>query len=89
MKIKFVFKRISEQMQRDKDIMTFKKYNALFNLKTRAVVSVTGEDANTFLQSMITNDMRQLNDDKVSISTLFLNPKGRILYESQIIKSNL
>jgi hypothetical protein len=33
--------------------------------------------------------MKLLKDDRVSISSLFLNPKGRILYESLIVKSNL
>jgi folate-binding Fe-S cluster repair protein YgfZ len=67
----------------------FKQYNALFKLDNRGVVSVTGEDALNFLQSMITNDMKQLNDDQVAISSLFLNPKGRIMFDAIIVKSKL
>lgn len=71
------------------EIEQFKKYNALFKLNNRSVVSVTGEDASNFLQSMITNDMKLLNDQIVTIFALFLNPKGRIMFDAMIVKSNL
>ena len=83
----------------DKDFENIKKYNYLFKLNNRAVVSVTGLDASSFLQSMTTNDMKLLDDNnpqghiengqRVSIFTSFLNPKGRVLYDAIIIKSHL
>jgi folate-binding Fe-S cluster repair protein YgfZ len=66
-----------------------KKYNALFKLETRNIVSVTGEDALSFLQGMITNDMKDLSNEKVAISSLFLTPKGRIMFDAIIVKSQL
>ncbi len=72
-----------------KEQLQFKKYNALFKLNNRKVISVTGEDAESFLQSMITNDMKLLKDDKVSIFGLFLNPKGRVIYDSIVVRSHL
>jgi folate-binding Fe-S cluster repair protein YgfZ len=61
----------------------------LFKLKNRSVISVTGPDATTFLQSMITNEIKLLNDEIVSIYTLFLNPKGRVMFDAILVKSQL
>jgi len=68
-----------------------KKYSALFNLKNRSIISVSGQDSTSFLQSMITNDMKLFDKDeeRAAIYGLFLNPKGRILYDAIIIKSQL
>ena len=84
---KLIFKKFSKEAERD--LINFKKFNALFKLPHRNVVSVTGEDACNFLQSMITNDMRLLDDEHVSLNSLFLSPKGKILFESMIVKSKL
>jgi folate-binding Fe-S cluster repair protein YgfZ len=73
----------------NKEIEYSKKYNALFKLNSRNVVSITGEDALSFLQGMITNDMKELNNEKVAISSLFLTPKGRIMFDAIIVKSLL
>ncbi len=73
----------------DRQLLHFKKYNALFRLDHRKVVSVTGLDAENFLQTMVTNDMKTLKDDKVAMFSLFLNPKGRIMFDSIIVKSHL
>jgi hypothetical protein len=67
----------------------FKQYNAIFKLKNRNIVSVSGEDGEIFLQNMVTNDMKQLTNDKVAISALFLSPKGRVKFDSIIVKSHL
>jgi len=74
-----------------KTLEVIKSYNSLYRLHDRAVISVTGQDAQTFLHSMITNDMNQFdgNKEKGAIAALFLNPKGRILYDALIIKSHL
>jgi folate-binding Fe-S cluster repair protein YgfZ len=79
---------MDEEDNGDEDLF-YKKYNAILKLKNRSVVSVTGEDAESFLQSMITNDMKQLKGEKVAIGALFLNPKGRILFDSFVVKSHL
>jgi folate-binding Fe-S cluster repair protein YgfZ len=78
------------QMEKEK-IQYNKKYSALFNLKNRKIISVSGLDSTTFLQSMITNDMKlfEKEPDRAAIFGLFLNPKGRILYDAIIIKSQL
>lgn len=75
----------------DELVEDIKSYNSLFKFDNRAIVSVTGKDAHAFLQSMITNDMNLLNEDpqRAAIFSVFLNPKGRILYDTIIIKSHL
>ncbi len=73
----------------EKENIEFKKFNALFKLYNRKILSVTGEDAENFLQSMITNDIKVLNNDRVSLFCLFLNPKGRIMFDAIIVKSHL
>jgi folate-binding Fe-S cluster repair protein YgfZ len=73
----------------EKENIILKKYNALFHLNNRRVISVTGEDAENFIQSMTTNDIRLLKNDKVAQFTLFLNPKGKILFDTILVKSHL
>lgn len=82
-------KTIIEEDNPTEEDLFYKKYNAILKLKNRSVVSVTGEDAGSFLQSMITNDIKQLKNDRVAMAALFLNPKGRILYDSFVVKSEL
>jgi folate-binding Fe-S cluster repair protein YgfZ len=72
-----------------KENLILKKYNAVFHLNNRSVVSVTGEDAENFIQSLTTNDIRLLKDDRVAQFTLFLNPKGKILFDTILVKSHL
>jgi len=78
------------QIENDR-IQFNKKYSALFNLKNRTIISVSGEDSTNFLQSMISNDMKlfEKEKDRAAIFGLFLNPKGRVLYDAIIIKSQL
>jgi folate-binding Fe-S cluster repair protein YgfZ len=38
---------------------------------------------------MITNDIRELKEDKVAMYSIFLNPKGRVMYDSIVVKSHL
>lgn len=78
------------QMENEK-IQFNKKYSALFNLKNRTIISVSGQDSTSFLQTMITNDMKMFEkeSDRAAIFGLFLNPKGRVLYDAIIIKSQL
>lgn len=79
-------------LQLEKEKIQFnKKYSALFNLNNRTIVSVSGQDSTTFLQSMITNDMKifEKEPNRAAIFGLFLNPKGRILFDALILKSQL
>ncbi len=55
-------------------------------LKDRTIISIKGDDAFTFLQSMITNDLSML-DNHLAIYTLFLSPTGRFLYDAFIVKN--
>ncbi|MDQ3445339.1 MAG: folate-binding protein, partial [Pseudomonadota bacterium] len=51
---------------------------ALIALPELGVVSVTGADAVSFLQSQLTNDVARLTPDRVQLSG-YCTPKGRLL----------
>jgi folate-binding Fe-S cluster repair protein YgfZ len=85
----FKFSSTIKESEMEQENIIFKKYNAVFKFNNRKVVSVTGEDAESFLQSMITNDIKKLKGDDVAMSTLFLTPKGRIQMDSLIVRSHL
>jgi len=51
---------------------------ALIDLSHLGLISVHGEDAETFLQGQVTSDVRNLTDDHFQISAC-CNPKGRML----------
>lgn len=58
-------------------------------LSTRSLVRVSGRDASSYLQGLITNDMRHLEDvgkgtKSGSIYAMMLNHQGRILYDTLI-----
>lgn len=57
-------------------------------LKTRGLVRVSGNDASTLLQGIATNDMKHFQDNSKCIFTMFLNTKGRVLYDSIIYKQD-
>ncbi|KAG8245738.1 Iron-sulfur clusters incorporation protein [Homalodisca vitripennis] len=58
-------------------------------LKTRGLVRVSGgDDVLPFLQGIVTNDMRHLQENGKSLFSMFLNTKGRVLYDSIIYKTN-
>uniref|UniRef100_A0A1B6L8G9 CAF17 C-terminal domain-containing protein n=1 Tax=Graphocephala atropunctata TaxID=36148 RepID=A0A1B6L8G9_9HEMI len=57
-------------------------------LKTRGLVRVSGDDVGSFLQGIVTNDMRHLEDNCKSLFSMFLNTKGRVLYDSIIYNTN-
>ena len=50
----------------------------------RSVIQITGNDAATFLQGLITNDIHSASDDK-AIYACLLTPQGKFLYEMFII----
>ncbi|XP_065213302.1 putative transferase CAF17 homolog, mitochondrial [Planococcus citri] len=55
-------------------------------LHSRALIRLTGDDIYTFLQGLITNDINTLNSDGHSVFTMFLNNRGRVLYDSLIYR---
>lgn len=59
----------------------------LCRLEGRSLLKVKGEEASTFLQGLITNDMRHLETEAKCIFAVFLNTKGRVLYDTIIYKA--
>ncbi|MCP3866637.1 MAG: folate-binding protein YgfZ [Gammaproteobacteria bacterium] len=51
---------------------------ALMDLSHLGLIQVTGEDADTFLQGQVTNDIRELGDENFQINS-YCSPKGRML----------
>jgi folate-binding protein YgfZ len=56
-------------------------------LNNRGLLRVTGQETSLFLQGLITNDMRHLEEGAQSMYTMFLNTKGRVLYDAIIYQS--
>ncbi len=54
--------------------------NLYIPLKQRAVIQISGKDANKFLQGLITNDINNVDDSNV-IYALMLTPQGKFLYD--------
>jgi folate-binding protein YgfZ len=59
--------------------------NNVYILKDRAVLYVTGDDVKDFLQNLITNDIKKVNDEYSCFGSL-LSPQGKFLFEFIIIK---
>lgn len=58
---------------------------------SRSVIRVVGDDTYSFLQSLITNDMKHLEDNGSGVGadciySLMLNVQGRVLYDTIIYK---
>ncbi|KAF4523772.1 hypothetical protein B566_EDAN013600 [Ephemera danica] len=51
-------------------------------LTKRSLLRVSGNEAAPFLQGLITNDMRHLEEGSPAMFCVFLNTKGRVLYDS-------
>lgn len=58
--------------------------NKIVTLLDRAVLRVTGPDAKSFLQNLVTNDIDRL-DTEPAIMAALLSPQGKILYEFFIV----
>eukprot|EP00090_Calanus_glacialis_P015292 TRINITY_DN24154_c0_g1_i1.p1 TRINITY_DN24154_c0_g1~~TRINITY_DN24154_c0_g1_i1.p1 ORF type:complete len:367 (-),score=95.19 TRINITY_DN24154_c0_g1_i1:99-1130(-) len=57
------------------------------SLPDRSVLQVTGVEASTFLQGLMTNDINTLvEDERKSLYCMFLNTGGRILFDAIISK---
>lgn len=57
------------------------------SLPSRGLVRLSGDGVHEFLQGLMTNDINHLQNSP-SLYTMFLNTKGRILYDSIIYKYN-
>lgn len=60
----------------------------LYPLKSRTLIKINGHDAAAFLQGLITNDMKHFEEGAKSIYAMFLNNKGRVLYDTLIYRWN-
>ncbi|XP_028040771.1 putative transferase CAF17 homolog, mitochondrial [Bombyx mandarina] len=60
----------------------------LYPLESRKLLNIAGKDAGVYLQGLITNDMRHFEEGASSIYAMFLNTKGRVLYDVLIHKWN-
>lgn len=59
--------------------------NHLIPLPGRRIIQVTGEEAKSFLQNLLTNDVNALQINQSQLSG-FCNPKGRLLSIFQLIR---
>ena len=59
--------------------------NSVYILEDRALLYINGEDAQSFLQNLITNDINKVTENKSCFASL-LHPQGKFLYEFFIIK---
>lgn len=59
---------------------------ALVQLRNKKLLKVSGKDASDFLQGLVTNDMGHFEDGARCMYAMFLNNKGRVLYDSLIYK---
>ncbi|KAJ8952584.1 hypothetical protein NQ318_004131 [Aromia moschata] len=63
--------------------------NILENLQTRSLIRVAGNEVSEFLQGLITNDIHHLSQhNSGSMYTIFLNTKGRVLYDAILYKTD-
>lgn len=62
--------------------------NVIENIANRALIRVSGSESSQFLQGLITNDMNHLEHGMGCMYTMFLNVKGRVLYDSIIYKTS-
>ena len=59
--------------------------NSVYILKDRAILYVSGEDSQSFLQNLISNDINKVTDKSSCFASL-LTPQGKFLYEFIIVK---
>jgi folate-binding protein YgfZ len=57
--------------------MTDLKYTIL---EDRGILSISGEDSNTFLQGLVSNDVEKVTDEQAAYGAL-LTPQGKFLYD--------
>ena len=55
-------------------------------LEDRGVLSVSGEDATSFLQGLLTNDVERLAPSEARYAAL-LTPQGKILFDMIVVRA--
>ncbi|XP_046480006.1 putative transferase CAF17 homolog, mitochondrial [Neodiprion pinetum] len=58
------------------------------HLSKRSLLRVSGTESSSFLQGLITNDMRHLDEGKASMYTMFLNTKGRVMFDAILYRTH-
>ena len=61
------------------------KIDDVFILEERGILYISGDDTDTFLQNLISNDIKKVNDRKSCFASL-LTPQGKYLFEFIITK---
>lgn len=61
--------------------------SVLSDLSDRGIIEVYGEDAESFLQNQLTNDIRRVTDTTHQLSA-WCSPKGRVIANFRIFKAN-
>ena len=61
------------------------KIDDVFILEERGILYISGEDTDTFLQNLISNDIKKVNDSNSCFASL-LTPQGKYLFEFIITK---
>ncbi len=59
--------------------------NSVYILEDRSVIYISGDDSESFLQNLISNDIRKVTESKSCFASL-LTPQGKYLYEFIIVK---
>ena len=59
--------------------------NSVYILKDRAILYVSGEDSQNFLQNLISNDINKATENSSCFASL-LTPQGKFLYEFIVVK---
>lgn len=69
-----------------RNVNTETSAKVLYPLSSRALLKIAGQDASAFLQGLITNDMTHFEEGAKSMYAMFLNNKGRVMYDTLIHK---
>ena len=59
--------------------------NSVYILEDRSIIYINGEDAKSFLQNLISNDINKVTDNSSCFASLF-TPQGKFLYEFIVVK---
>ncbi|VDP64864.1 unnamed protein product [Schistosoma mattheei] len=65
-----------------------KRVLSISQLKERSLICIHGTSADEFLQGLITNDIKSINQPNSFMYSLFLNSKGRVLTDAFIYHTN-
>ncbi|KAF9916280.1 ccr4 associated factor [Lobosporangium transversale] len=75
-------------LNRTRFISTAPAAGSYIHLPTRGLLEIRGKDASKFLQGLITNHMPRIENGGSGFLAAFLNPKGRVMYDTFIHPMN-